>query len=109
MQGHSDWVTSVSFNPDGSVLASGSDDKTIILWSMPDGQLIKTLTVSHGDTRVMRVCVCMCVCACVCVCVCVCVRACVCVCVYVCVCMCVSVCMCVCASVYVCVCVCASV
>ena len=59
MQGHSNSVYSVSFNPDGSVLASGSGDKTIILWSMPDGQLTKTITVSHGDTRVVRVCVCV--------------------------------------------------
>jgi WD40 repeat protein len=59
MQGHSDYVRSVSFNPDGSVLASGSDDNSIKLWSMPDGQLIKNLTVSHGDTRVVRVCVCV--------------------------------------------------
>ena len=53
MQGHSNYVFTVSFNPDGSVLASGSSDYTIKLWSMPDGQLIKTLTVSHGDTRVV--------------------------------------------------------
>ena len=75
MQGHSSWVMTVSFNPDGSVLASGSEDNSIKLWSMPDGQLIKTLTVSHGDTRVVRACVCMYVyvrlCKCVCVCVCV--------------------------------------
>ena len=62
MQGHSNYVISVSFNPDGSVLASGSSDRTIILWSVPDGQLIKTLTVSHGDTRVVRACVCVRVC-----------------------------------------------
>ena len=61
MQGHSNVVDSVSYNPDGSVLASGSWDKTIILWSMPDGQLIKTLTVRHGDTRVVCVCVRVCV------------------------------------------------
>ena len=105
MQGHSDDVMSVSFNPDGSVLASGSYDNTIILWSMPDGQLIKTLTVSHGDTRVVRVCMCMCVCVCVCVCVyvCMCVYVCVRLCKCVCVCVCVSVRLCKC--VYVCVCV----
>ena len=85
MQGHSDYVYSVSFNPDGSVLASGSSDKTIILWSMPDGQLIKTLTVSHGDTMVVCVCECVCVYVCVCMCMCVCVNVCMCVCVCVCV------------------------
>ena len=48
MQGHSDRVNSVSFNHDGSILASGSYDKSIKLWSMPGGQLIQTLTVSDG-------------------------------------------------------------
>ena len=59
MQGHSDWVGTVSFNPDGSVLASGSGDTTIKLWSVPDGQFIKTLTVS---TVIPGWCVCVCAC-----------------------------------------------
>ena len=59
MQGDSNYVRTVSFNPDGSVLASGSADKTIILWSMPDGQPIKTLTVSYDNTSVVRACVCV--------------------------------------------------
>ena len=46
MQGHSDYVYSVSFNHDGSMLATGSYDKTAKLWSIPDGQIMKTLTVS---------------------------------------------------------------
>ena len=63
MQGHGNNIESVSFNPDGSVLASGSDDLTIKLWSMPRGQLIKTLTVSHGDNKMVCAYVCVCVCA----------------------------------------------
>ena len=46
MQGDTNIVYSVSFNHDGSVLASGSYDTTIKLWSMPSGEPIKTLTVS---------------------------------------------------------------
>ncbi|MEH2301047.1 MAG: hypothetical protein V7K88_19110, partial [Nostoc sp.] len=36
LEGHSDVVNTVSFSPDGKLIASGSDDKTIILWN-PDG------------------------------------------------------------------------
>lgn len=42
-------VFSVSFSPSGSVLASGSEDKTIKLWNVRTGQLIKTL-VGHSRT-----------------------------------------------------------
>lgn len=41
--GHSGGVTSLSFNQDGLVLASGSDDTTIKLWNTETGELIKTL------------------------------------------------------------------
>ena len=35
LQGHTGWVSSVSFSPDGSLLASGSYDGTILLWDVP--------------------------------------------------------------------------
>jgi WD40 repeat protein len=41
-------VRSVSFSPDGSLLASGSKDKTIKLWRVSDGSLVRTLT-GHTD------------------------------------------------------------
>jgi WD40 repeat protein len=37
LTGHTDGVLSVSFSPDGSLLASGSGDKTIKLWRVADG------------------------------------------------------------------------
>jgi WD40 repeat protein len=44
LTGHTYWVQSVSFSPDGSLLASGSGDKTIKLWRVADGSLVRTLT-----------------------------------------------------------------
>jgi WD40 repeat protein len=43
LTGHIAWVWSVSFSPDGSLLASGSVDKTIKLWRVSDGSLVRTL------------------------------------------------------------------
>ena len=31
---HKDWVYSVSFSPDGQTLASGSFDRTVLLWKL---------------------------------------------------------------------------
>jgi WD40 repeat protein len=39
-QGHSDAVTCMCFSPSGSLLASGSEDKTVRLWSVLSGKLI---------------------------------------------------------------------
>jgi len=41
--GHAWHVTSVTFSPDGSMVASGSWDKTIKLWRLSDGALLRTL------------------------------------------------------------------
>ncbi|KFZ24428.1 hypothetical protein V502_01091 [Pseudogymnoascus sp. VKM F-4520 (FW-2644)] len=53
LEGHSSWVTSVAFSPDGKVVASGSDDKTVRLWDAVTGAAQQTLEGHLG--RVMSV------------------------------------------------------
>ncbi|MFC1795119.1 protein kinase, partial [Planctomycetota bacterium] len=37
--GHEHWIISVAFSPDGQLLASGSDDKSVIVWNK-DGEIL---------------------------------------------------------------------
>ena len=39
LQGHTGWVWSIAFSPDGKLLASGSEDMTIRLWEIHTGQV----------------------------------------------------------------------
>jgi len=41
LTGHTGFVYSVAFSPDGNLLVSGSDDRTIQLWSILDGVPIR--------------------------------------------------------------------
>ena len=48
LKGHSDWIRSLAFSPDGQAIVSGSNDKTVRLWNVQTGQLIYLLT-GHKD------------------------------------------------------------
>jgi WD40 repeat protein len=44
LTGHTQQIHAIAFSPDGTLIASGSADKTIKLWNL-DGELIKTFNV----------------------------------------------------------------
>ena len=48
LEGHTSWVTSVAFSPDGKQVVSGSHDKTVRLWDAATGAALQTLE-GHTD------------------------------------------------------------
>ena len=54
--GHTDKVICVSFNPDGTTIASGSKDKTIRLWDVETGENIHTMLRHTDDVNSVSFC-----------------------------------------------------
>ena len=48
LKGHTDWVLSCNFSPCGNFIVSGSEDKTIKIWDVYSGNLVKTLEGHTG-------------------------------------------------------------
>jgi WD40 repeat protein len=51
LRGHASAVSTVAFNPDGSLLASGSPDSTVRVWRTASGELLHVLTGHRGDVN----------------------------------------------------------
>ena len=48
-QGHSDWVNSVAYSPDGKYITSCSDDTTIRMWDIETGETIAGPFPAHSE------------------------------------------------------------
>ncbi len=48
LQGHTNWILSVAFSPNGNILATGSEDQTVKLWDVSTGQCLRTLQGHTG-------------------------------------------------------------
>ena len=48
LEGHTGPVWTIAFSPDGKILASGSNDKTVKLWDISTGKLIHSLEGHRG-------------------------------------------------------------
>ena len=51
LKGHSRRIESVAWTPDGTQLATGSQDKTVKVWNTKTGQLLHTLSGHEKPVR----------------------------------------------------------
>lgn len=50
-KGHTHWVRSIAFSPDGQRFASGSEDQTIRIWDIKTGKFFSTLEGHSSSVR----------------------------------------------------------
>ena len=55
LSGHNSWANQLDFNADGTYLVSASEDGTIILWDLVDGQPAEILTGHDGPVNTVDV------------------------------------------------------
>jgi len=48
-KGHTGWVWSVAFSPDGQQIVSGSDDQTVRVWDVKTGQVTTGSSLESGS------------------------------------------------------------
>ena len=51
LEGYTEYVSAVAFHPQGEMLASASDEKTVKLWDARSGKLLRTL---EGHSELVR-------------------------------------------------------
>jgi GTPase SAR1 family protein len=49
LEGHNETILSITFNPQGTILASGSSDGIVKVWEIASGELLHTLEGHQGD------------------------------------------------------------
>ena len=49
-RGHSNWVNALAWSPDGSRIASASDDKTVQIWQVGNSPAHNQAEIYYGHT-----------------------------------------------------------
>jgi WD40 repeat protein len=53
LKGHSGWVTTMAFSPDGQRLATGSWDQTVKLWEVSTGEQVSTVAKKNKEIQAL--------------------------------------------------------
>src|SRR5205085_5991048 len=54
LTGHTDWVRTIDYSPDGRILASAGNDRRIILWDAISGSQLDTLATHQAAIAAIR-------------------------------------------------------